>query len=75
MTDHTTISKMAKVPDVVTQPLQSGTPIADLKLEAHRVFGGKMNSVRGQPKGTDLVGFRPRVHERNSAECFYRVQL
>ena len=57
MAAHTMISKMENVPDDVIQPLRSGTPIADPKLEALRVFAEKMNTSRGQPEDSDLVAF------------------
>ena len=57
MAAHTMISKMSKVPDDVIESLRSGTPIADPKLEALRVFAEKINSSRGNPEDSDLEAF------------------
>ena len=54
MAAHTMISKMAKVPDDVIESLRSGTPIADPKLQALRVFAEKINISRGWPEDSDL---------------------
>ena len=57
MAAHTMISKMSKVPDDVIESLRSGTPIADPKLEALRVFAEKINTSRGRPEESDLEAF------------------
>ena len=54
MAAHTMISKMAEVPDDVIESLRKGTPIADPKLEALRVFAEKINTSRGRPEESDL---------------------
>ena len=54
MAAHTMISKMANVPDDVIESLRNGTPIADPKLEALRVFAEKINTSRGWPEDSDL---------------------
>ena len=57
MAAHTMISKMGKVPEDVIESLRSGSPIADAKLEALRVFTEKMNTSRGEPSDSDLEAF------------------
>ncbi|QDV82095.1 carboxymuconolactone decarboxylase family protein [Planctomycetes bacterium TBK1r] len=47
MAAHTTIMQGLNVPDDVIQSLRDGTPIADPKLEALRVFAETVNVKRG----------------------------
>ncbi|WP_404308799.1 carboxymuconolactone decarboxylase family protein [Neorhodopirellula lusitana] len=47
MAAHTSIMQGAKVPEDVITSLRDGTPIADPKLEALRVFAAKVNTSRG----------------------------
>jgi len=49
MAADTTISQGAGVPADVIEALRSGTPIADPKLEALRVFAEIINETRGWP--------------------------
>ncbi|TDF34944.1 carboxymuconolactone decarboxylase family protein [Alteromonadaceae bacterium M269] len=54
MAAHTAISKGAGVPDDVIESLRAGTPIADPKLEALRVFAAKVNESRGWLEDGDV---------------------
>lgn len=54
MAAHTTIMQMSKVPEDVITALRDGTPIADPKLEALRVFAEKINTSRGWPEQSDI---------------------
>ena len=57
MAAHTSISQMAKVPNDVIEALRAGTPIADEKLEALRVFSARINETRGWVDQSDLDAF------------------
>lgn len=57
MAAHTSISQMAKVPEDVIEALRNGTPIADPKLEALRVFATRINENRGWVEQSDLDAF------------------
>ncbi len=57
MAAHTTISQMAKVPADIIEALRAGTPIADPKLEALRVFAGVINETRGWPSDSQVEAF------------------
>jgi uncharacterized peroxidase-related enzyme len=57
MAAHTSISQMAKVPADIIEALRNGTPIADPKLEALRVFATRMNRARGWVEQRDLDAF------------------
>ena len=48
---------MAKVPNDVIDALRNGTPIADAKLEALRVFAAQVNESRGWVEQSDLDAF------------------
>ena len=54
MSAHSTISKAQGVPADVIESLRNGTPIADSKLEALRLFTVKVNESRGWPEQSDL---------------------
>ncbi|MEW2919689.1 carboxymuconolactone decarboxylase family protein [Ruegeria sp. ANG10] len=47
MAAHTAVLKMAGVDDSVITALRAGTPIADAKLEALRIFAETINETRG----------------------------
>ncbi|APZ96740.1 carboxymuconolactone decarboxylase family protein [Fuerstiella marisgermanici] len=47
MAAHTSIMQAGQVPEDVITALRNGTPIADPKLEALRVFAEKVNKKRG----------------------------
>ena len=47
MAAHTSISQMAGVAEDVIEALRAGSPIADAKLEALRVFAVRVNELRG----------------------------
>lgn len=55
---HTTMSKMAKVPEEVLTSLRNGTPIADSKLEALRTFTVAVVEKRGWVDQQDLDAFQ-----------------
>lgn len=57
MAAHTSLSQMAKVPNDVIDALRNGTPIADSKLEALRVFATQVNENRGWVDQSDLEAF------------------
>lgn len=57
MAAHTTIMQGAKVPEDVIAALREGTPIADPKLEALRVYAEKVNLSRGWPEDGDIEAF------------------
>lgn len=57
MAARTTIAKMQNVPQDVIDSLRNGTPIADPKLEALRVFAVKVNQNRGFVDQADLDAF------------------
>jgi len=57
MAAHTSIMQGAKVPGDVITALREGTPIADPKLEALRVFAEKINVSRGRPDDGDIETF------------------
>ena len=57
MAAHTSLSQMAKVPDDIIEALRDGTPIADAKLEALRVFTTRINKNRGWVEQSDLDAF------------------
>ncbi len=54
MAAHTSIMQMAKVPEDVIAALRNGTPIADPKLEALRVYAEKVNVNRGSMEDSDI---------------------
>ena len=54
MAAHTTISQMRGVDQTVIDSLRNGTPIADKKLEALRVFARIINETRGWPDQSDI---------------------
>mgnify|MGYP003382060327 CR=1 FL=1 len=54
MAAHTSIMQGAKVPEDVITSLRDGTPIADPKLEALRVFAEKVNVNRGWVEDEDI---------------------
>ena len=54
---HTGIAKMDKVPDDVIEALRNGTPIADTRLEALRVFTVEMVQQRGWITEEDVQAF------------------
>ncbi|TWU23276.1 Carboxymuconolactone decarboxylase family protein [Novipirellula galeiformis] len=54
MAAHTSIMQGAKVPEDVITALREGTPIADPKLEALRVYAEKVNVSRGWPEESDI---------------------
>lgn len=54
MAAHTSIMQAAKVPEDVITSLREGTPIADPKLEALRVYAEKVNLSRGWPDDSDI---------------------
>ncbi len=54
MAAHTSIMQGAKVPADVIMALRDGTPIADPKLEALRVFAEKVNVNRGLLEDGDI---------------------
>lgn len=57
MAAHTSLSQMAKIPDDIIEALRGGTPIADAKLEALRVFATRINKNRGWVEQSDLDAF------------------
>ncbi|QDT10856.1 carboxymuconolactone decarboxylase family protein [Planctomycetes bacterium K23_9] len=54
MAAHTSIMQGAKVAEDVITSLRNGTPIADPKLEALRVYAEKVNLSRGWPDDSDI---------------------
>lgn len=54
MAAHTSIMQSLKVPADVIESLRNGTPIADPKLEALRVFAEKVNLQRGWLEDGDI---------------------
>ncbi len=54
MAAHTSIMQGAKVPEDVIHALRDGTPIADPKLEALRVYAEKVNVSRGRTDESDI---------------------
>lgn len=54
---HTTMSKMAKVPEDVLTALRSGSPLADPKLEALRQFTLAVVTKRGWVEADDIAAF------------------
>lgn len=54
MAAHTSIMQGAKVPEDVITALRNGTPIADPKLEALRVYAEKVNLNRGWMEDGDI---------------------
>ena len=54
MAAHTSIMQAGKVADDVITALRDGTPIADPKLEALRVFAEKVNQKRGWVDDGDI---------------------
>jgi len=54
MAAHTTLCQMQGVEADVVTALRDGTPIADPKLEALRVFARVVNTSRGYPKDSDI---------------------
>ena len=66
MSAHTGISKAQSVPDDVIEALRDGTPLADPKLEALRVFAIRINESRGWPEQSDTdallaAGYTPQT--------------
>ena len=57
MAAHSTIAQMVKMPEDVLDALREGTPIADAKLEALRVFAETMNEKRGWVSDADIEAF------------------
>ena len=55
MAAHTSIMQGAKVAEDVITSLREGTPITDPKLEALRVFAGKVNVSRGWVEEGDIA--------------------
>lgn len=54
MAAHTSIMQAAKVPADVITALRDGTPIADPRLQALRVFAETINTSRGRPEEADI---------------------
>lgn len=54
MAAHTSIMQMGKVPDDIITALRDGTPIADPKLEALRIFAEKVNQKQGWVSDDDI---------------------
>ncbi|WP_442506541.1 carboxymuconolactone decarboxylase family protein [Novipirellula sp. SH528] len=54
MAAHTSIMQGLKVDEEVITALREGTPIADPKLEALRVYAEKVNLSRGWPDESDI---------------------
>lgn len=54
MAAHTSIMQGLNVPEDVIKALREGTPIADPKLEALRVFAEKVNLNRGRMNDEDI---------------------
>jgi AhpD family alkylhydroperoxidase len=57
MSAHTALSKMGGVADDVIEALRTGSPIANIKLEALRQFSIVINEKRGWPEQKDLDAF------------------
>ncbi|MEM8958054.1 MAG: carboxymuconolactone decarboxylase family protein [Pseudomonadota bacterium] len=57
MAAHTTLSQMGGVPADVIEALRAGTPIANAKLEALRVFATVINESRGWPTEAQVEAF------------------
>ncbi len=57
MAAHTTDAQMHKVPADVIEALRNGTPIADAKLEALRVFTIKVYETRGFVSDAEIEPF------------------
>lgn len=57
MAAHTSLSQMGGVPADVIEALRAGTPLADVKLEALRVFATVINESRGWPTEAQLEAF------------------
>lgn len=54
MAAHTSIAQMQKIPADVIEALRDGSPLADSKLEALRVFAVKVNEDRGWVESADI---------------------
>ena len=62
---HTYIMKAAGMPEDVIEALRTGTPVADSRLEALRVYARRLIEQRGHLSGRDLqefldAGYTPR---------------
>lgn len=57
MAAHSTVAKMAGVPDDVIESLRSGSPIADPKLEALRTFAEIIHQTHGRPTDAQVGAF------------------
>lgn len=57
MAAHTAIAGMQKVPDDVVKSLRDNKPIADVKLEALRLFATDVVTERGYPSAESLNRF------------------
>ncbi len=54
MAAHTSIMQAAEIPEDIIDSLRNGTPIADPKLEALRIYSEKVNVSRGWPEVSDI---------------------
>lgn len=54
MAAHSTIAHLKKLPHDVITSLREGSPIADAKLEALRVFAEQVNASRGRPTAEEV---------------------
>jgi uncharacterized peroxidase-related enzyme len=57
MAGHSNLSRMAKVADSAIEAVRKGLPIADARLEALRVFAGKVTRERGVVSDSDVAAF------------------
>ena len=57
MAAHSTISKMQGIDADVIESLRTGSPLADPKLEALRVFSAKINESKGWADPADVNAF------------------
>jgi len=67
MAAHTSISQGAGVKADVIEALRVGTPIADEKLEALRLFAIAINEKRGWPTDTDIEALLSAGYTRETA--------
>lgn len=57
MAGHTNLSRMAHVDNNAIEAVRQGLPIADVRLQALRVFAGKVTRERGVVSDADVAAF------------------
>jgi len=58
MAGHTNLSKMARVDDATIAAVREGRPIADVRLEALRVFAASVTRNRGVVSSAEVEAFK-----------------